>query len=79
MQILSGGHQGVSAAMKLAFDHSSGPLAGVVHADDIHLPNKVQLQVEALLADPESSLVHTEFRYNFRITVQRVLWIFAAN
>jgi glycosyltransferase involved in cell wall biosynthesis len=62
MTVLCSGHVGVSAAMKIAFEASSGEFIAVVHADDIHLPQKLEVQLAELQADARVSLVHTEYR-----------------
>lgn len=62
MKVLRGGRLGVSGAMKMAMANSSGELVSVVHADDIHLPSKIERQVEQFVGSDNICLSHTEYR-----------------
>lgn len=62
MKVLQSCHAGVSGAMKLALDQAFGDLVCVVHADDVHLPEKIERQVDHFIQRPSVSLSHTEYR-----------------
>jgi glycosyltransferase involved in cell wall biosynthesis len=57
---------GVSAARNLAISHSKGDLLGLLDGDDVWLPEKLAVQVEALEADPEAGYASCFFSYIFR-------------
>ena len=50
-------NRGMSAARNLGIRHAQGPYIGLLDADDIWLPNKLQSQVEILDRYPEAAMV----------------------
>lgn len=62
MTVMQTKHLGVSGVMNMALRSAQGTFSSVVHADDVHLPEKIGLQAEALLSNPKATLCHTEYR-----------------
>lgn len=62
MKVMQSQHLGVSGVMNIALQAARGKFSSVVHADDIHLRNKIRKQVEVLLKNPSAVLSHTEYR-----------------
>ena len=53
--------RGCAAARNAAIGEARGELIALLDADDIWFPNKLELQVEALRAHPDSALCFTDF------------------
>jgi len=56
-------NQGVAAARNTAIKHSSGELIAFLDQDDLWLPEKLELQVDYLLHNPDVGLVHSNMSY----------------
>lgn len=53
-------HSGVGSARNLGLAHSSGDLIAFLDADDLWLPDKLQLQIDFLRQHPDYALVYTD-------------------
>lgn len=56
-------NQGVAAARNTGIKHSSGELIAFLDQDDLWLPEKLELQVDYLLRNPDVGLVHSNMSY----------------
>lgn len=57
VHVLQQPHRGIGAAINLALRHAQGTLLASVDADDRWLPDKLEKQVNALVADPDLDIV----------------------
>jgi glycosyltransferase involved in cell wall biosynthesis len=57
---------GVSAARNVAIGHSKGELIALLDSDDVWLPEKLAIQIEALNANPDAGYAVCFFSYIFR-------------
>lgn len=56
-------NQGVAAARNTAIKNSSGEFIAFLDQDDLWLPEKLELQVDYLLGNPDVGLVHSNMSY----------------
>jgi glycosyltransferase involved in cell wall biosynthesis len=61
VRLIRQGQRGVSAARNAGILASRGQLVAFLDADDIWLPEKLELQVEAVLRHPDAGFVYTDF------------------
>ena len=57
VRVLRQPHHGIGVALNLAIRHANGPLLAFLDADDRWLPDKLERQVGALMADPTLDMV----------------------
>jgi glycosyltransferase involved in cell wall biosynthesis len=63
IRVISQENAGVAAARNRGFAEARGDFVGVLDADDLWLPRKLELQLERFDADPELGIVHCGLRY----------------
>ncbi|QJD85212.1 glycosyltransferase [Cohnella herbarum] len=62
-------NRGIAAAMNYGINSSSGDYVAIHDADDVSLPNRLALQIERMIDDPELTLLGTNMQFLYESSV----------